>query len=201
MSSLILQVSDLSVELDGRTVFDGIGFDVREGQTLVISGPNGAGKTVLLRTLLGLIPPGQTRGKVAWKDDVKIGYVPQRVPLQRDLPITVEDFFQLKGCSPQRAHEALHEVGLAAPQFPRRSLGLISSGQFQRVLVAWALVGDPNVLVLDEPVSGIDEEGEETIHALIRKMRARKSLTMILVTHDPEVAEDADRVLRLRPHE
>src|SRR3954465_15848907 len=100
----LLAVSDLRLELGGHVLFEGLHFKLAEKETLVVLGPNGAGKTVLLKTLLGLMP---SQGKVSWSPGVKIGYVPQRVPLNRDLPVTVKDFFELKGIGPDQARMAL----------------------------------------------------------------------------------------------
>jgi zinc transport system ATP-binding protein len=177
----LLAVSDLRLELGGHVLFQGLHFDLAEKETLVVLGPNGAGKTVLLKTLLGLIP---CQGKVSWSSGVKIGYVPQRVPLNRDLPVTVKDFFGLKGIDADLAGEALSDVGVRGPDFLMRQLGLLSSGQFQRVLIAWALAGNPDVLLFDEPLAGIDVGGEETIYTLLRRTQKKRKLAVVLVTHD-----------------
>lgn len=177
----VLNVAHLRVQLDGNVLIPDMTFSVDTNQTLVVLGPNGAGKTVLLKALLGILPH---TGEVSWRKNVKIAYVPQRVPLTRDLPITVEDFFSLKGTSPTSTSDALKEVGITDPVFLQKQLGYLSSGQFQRVLIAWALSKDPDVLLFDEPTAGIDIGGEETIHDLLRKLRGERNLTVILVTHD-----------------
>jgi len=149
----ILRVSNLRVELDNAVILKNLSFELTEGQTLVILGPNGAGKTVLLKSLLGILPH---QGEIMWRQGVRIGYVPQRVPLNKDLPITIEDFFALKGIPSDAVSEVLKLVGIPDSLFLKKQLGLISSGQFQRVLIAWALVKNPNVLLFDEPTAGID---------------------------------------------
>lgn len=189
----ILHVSKLRVILDETEVFRDLNFDLNENETLVVLGPNGCGKTVLLRTLLGLLP---YQGEVSWKAGVKIGYVPQRVPLKRDLPITVENFFGLKNVSSRAAAEALQEVGIGDQAFLRKQLGILSSGQFQRVLIAWALVSRPEVVLFDEPTAGIDIGGEETIHSLLKKTQSEHRFAVILVTHDlSAVYSEATNVL------
>jgi len=177
----ILRVSRLHVRLDGRDIFRDLSFKLHENETLVVLGPNGCGKTVLLQALLGLLP---YQGEVLWRPGLKIGYVPQRVPLNRELPITVEDFFRLKKVSSHDAAEALQKVGLTESKFSGKQLGILSSGQFQRLLIAWALVSLPDVLLFDEPTAGIDIGGEETIHTLLKKMQSERRLAVILVTHD-----------------
>jgi zinc transport system ATP-binding protein len=105
----ILKVSHLHIAFGLETVIQDITFEVKERETLVILGPNGAGKTVLLKALLGLLP---YQGEVTWRKDVKIGYVPQRVPFEKDLPLTIEEFFGLKGVSREKTAEVLKQVGI-----------------------------------------------------------------------------------------
>lgn len=150
------------------------------GDALTVVGPNGAGKTVLLRSLLGFLP---RIGTVEWDQHVRIGYVPQRLPFIREIPMTVRDFFNLKGRSADTKDEVIGSM-----DFPKAILesqvGALSSGQFQKVLIAWSLLGDPDILLFDEPTTGVDIAGEETIYALLEKLQREKGLTMLLVTHD-----------------
>lgn len=194
MSETILSVKDLTVEFDDNRILDDIAFEVNDGEVFVVLGPNGAGKTVLLRTILGLLA---YKGSVEWKNGVKIGYVPQRLPFVKDFPLTVGEFFGLKDghVDPK---EALISVGIKDEGFYKKSMETLSSGQFQRVLVAWALLGDPDVLLFDEPTAGIDIGGEETIYTLLQKLKKEKGLTIVLVTHDMNVVyREADKVLCL----
>jgi zinc transport system ATP-binding protein len=177
----ILQVKHLNVDIDGQAILRDLNFDVVERGTLVILGPNGAGKTVLLRALLGLLP---YRGEVLWKKGIRIGYVPQRVPFNKDFPLTAADFFALKGISQQKSEDALRHVGLTENTFWRHQMGTLSSGQFQRVLIAWALADHPDVLLFDEPMAGIDVLGEETVYSLLQRTQAERNMTVFLVTHD-----------------
>jgi zinc transport system ATP-binding protein len=178
----ILEVENLTVELEGEKILDDLSFHVDEGEVLTILGPNGAGKTVLLRTLLGLLP---YRGKIWWKrKGLRIGYVPQRLPFIRDFPLTVEEFLRLKEASKREIHEVLSSLRMTEPSILDKKMGALSSGQFQRVLVAYALIGSPNVLLFDEPTAGIDLGAEETIYALLNRLRTEKNITILLVTHD-----------------
>lgn len=177
----ILKVKHFYVTFGLETVIHDISFEVKERETLVILGPNGAGKTVLLKALLGLLP---YRGEVIWRKGVKIGYVPQRVPFEKDLPLTIEEFFGLKGISREKTAQVLNQVGIEDETFLKKQIGIISSGQFQRVLIAWALVDNPNVLLFDEPTAGIDIGGEETVYNLIQRTQKERELTIFLVTHD-----------------
>jgi len=177
----ILEVENLTVELEGEKILKDLSFHVDEGEILTILGPNGAGKTVLLRTLLGLLP---YRGKISWKKNVKIGYVPQRLPFIRDFPLTVEEFLRLKEVPKREIREVLSSLQMANPSLLDRKMGVLSSGQFQRVLVAYALLGSPDVLLFDEPTAGIDLGAEETIYTLLNRLKTEKNITILLVTHD-----------------
>jgi zinc transport system ATP-binding protein len=182
----VLEVSDLGVELEREVVLAGVSFTLKRGEILTILGPNGAGKTVLLRALLGIVPHG---GRVAWAGGTRVGYVPQRLPYVRDLPLSVADFFALKRSAAADVHELLRSVGLDGRMAERR-MGELSSGQFQRILIAWALAGDPSVLLFDEPTTGIDVRGEETVYRLLARLQRERNLAMLVVTHDLAVVFD-----------
>jgi len=183
MAETILKVENLNVKLDDELIICNLSFEVKRGEVLTILGPNGAGKTVLLKTLLGIFP---FEGKIEWKKGIKIGYVPQRVPFVKDFPISIEEFFKLKTKNENEIKEVLKLVGFKE-SFLKKNLGELSSGQYQRILVAWALVGNPDVLLFDEPTTGIDISGEETIYQLLERLKKEKNLTIILVTHDLSV--------------
>lgn len=181
--NLILEVENLNVELDGEKVIKNLSFKVREGEILTIVGPNGAGKTVLLRTLLGFLP---YQGKIWWRKDMKIGYLPQGLThlKVKNLPLSVKEFFQLKSLSRKKILEYLSLVGIEENDFLSKQIGNLSGGQFQRMLIAWALIDEPKVLLFDEPTTGIDVGGEKTIYSLLFKFWKERSLTILLVTHD-----------------
>ena len=195
---IVLKVENLNVELGGERILENLSFEVKEGEVLTILGPNGAGKTVLLKTLLGLLP---YKGKIEWTSGIKIGYVPQRLPFIKDIPMSVWEFFKLKEASEKETKEIFNSIGLKdynppttsshsslrserAPDILEKKIGNLSSGQFQRILVGWALIGNPQVLLFDEPTTGIDIGGQESIYELLEKLRKEKSLTILLVTHD-----------------
>lgn len=182
-NDLILKVTDLGVELEGEKIINNLSFEVKRGDVLTILGPNGAGKTVLLKTLLGLLPH---KGEIKWKKNIKIGYVPQRVPFIKDVPLSVKDFFKLKKSSEKEIKEILNCVGFKENLLEKK-MGDLSSGQFQRILIAWSLIENPQVLLFDEPTTGIDIEGEETVYRLLVKLKRERELTILLVTHDLSV--------------
>ena len=181
MSKPILSVSNVSVIFDHQQALRDISFDVNEHDTLVIVGPNGAGKSTLLKTLLGLIAHS---GTITWHTK-KIGYLPpQEAILKKDIPpLTVKDFFSLQSAASSQYEPMLKEVGL--PQsILTQSFNTLSTGQFQRMMLAWILIDNPDVILLDEPTAGIDIGGKETIYTLLHTIWEKRKLTIIMVTHD-----------------
>ena len=179
----ILKVTNLNVVLDHQIIIENLSFEVKKGDVLTILGPNGAGKSVLLKTLLGLLP---YNGEVEWARGVKIGYVPQRLPFIKDIPLSIKDFFDLKKSSEKETKEILDSVGFRE-DFLRKKIGGLSSGQFQRILIAWGLVGNPQVLLFDEPTTGVDMSGEVTIYNFLATLQKERNLIILLVTHDLSV--------------
>lgn len=192
----ILSVKDLHVSFDGdEMILENVSFDLREGENLIIMGPNGSGKSVLLKTLLGLIPH---KGKVTWEEGVKIGYVPQRFAPEKDFPLNLEEFLNFKKVTPIKLKGLLESVGLSDAAILKKTIGEISPGQLQRALIAWSLIDNPDVLLFDEPTSGIDIGGEETVYKLLSKLEKERDLTIIFVTHDLSLIHKlADTVLCL----
>ena len=194
----VLEVSQLSVRFGKTFVLRDLSFHVERGHSLAILGPNAAGKTVLFRALIGAIP---FDGLVRWAQGTRMGYVPQKLDLERDVPITGVDFLRaraalarrpadLEHCKRQESRaavsRALDLVGVprAAAKQP---IGTLSGGQFQRLLVAFALVGDPNVLLLDEPTAGVDEPGQERLNELVRRLQQEQGLTVLFISHELSV--------------
>lgn len=177
---IVLKVENLNVELDREVILENLSFEVEEGEVLTILGPNGAGKTVLLKTLLGILP---FKGKIEWKKGFKISYVPQRLPFIKDIPMSTEEFFKLKNASANEIKEIFNSIGLKEDILKKR-IGDLSSGQFQRILIGWALVSSPQVLLFDEPTTGIDIGGQESVYNLLEKLQKERDLTILLVTHD-----------------
>src|SRR3989344_9563279 len=188
--STILKVQSLGVAFGTYSVISDLSFELQKGEVLAVIGPNGAGKTVLFRALLGLLPYS---GEVSWMKNVKIGYVPQKLSIGKDLPVSVLDFLRFKKGSEAEIYEALKSVGFLGTEHDEHHwrehllnarLGELSGGQLQRVLIAYALIDHPDVLLFDEPTAGVDIGGEETIYSLIEKLHAKTGLTILLITHD-----------------
>lgn len=191
----ILEVKNLTVSFNKEKVIDDLSFKLEKGKNMVIVGPNAAGKTVLLRTLLGMVP---FEGGITWKKGVKIGYVPQKILPEKNVPLSVRDFFGFKKVSESRIVSALKSVGITDLSILKKKIGIVSPGQLQRILIAWSLAGDPEILLFDEPMAGIDIEGEETIYNLLNQIGKERNLTIILVTHDLSIVwKFADSVLCL----
>ncbi len=179
----ILSVRNLGVAINQATIIDDISFEVEKGDVLAIIGPNGAGKTTLFKALLGIIP---YHGEIIWQKGVKIGYVPQRMEIETDVPLTVREFLHLRQAddfSEKTAEEAVRSV-LLPEEILDSGLGEISVGQRQRILIAWALLGKPEVLLFDEPTADIDVRGQESIYNLLHHLQDKYNLTIILISHD-----------------
>lgn len=196
-----LEVRDLAVRLGGTEVVRGVTFDLPRASCLAVIGPNGAGKTVLLRALIGALPHA---GEVTWAADTVLGYVPQKLDIERDLPLNGRDFLRaraaLAGSSAAMLAESLRSVGLAEAVLAT-PIGNMSGGQFQRLLIAFALLGRPNVLLLDEPAAGIDAPGQAHLNEVIHRLQDTQAMTVLLVSHDLSVVyRYADYVLCLGRH-
>jgi len=206
-----LEIRNLCVRAGGREILSGIDADIRCGEVTALIGPNGAGKTTLLLAILGLVAyTGDIRfcrAEEHGKGAPRIGYVPQRIDLDRNAPMTVLDFFALSSQrypvflghsrkSRTEAEEALAKGGAA--HLIHRPLGKLSGGELQRVLLALALRGSPDILLLDEPVSGVDVSGEELFCDFLEQIHRESRFSLLLVSHDLSVVtQHADRVICL----
>ena len=173
-------------------------FSIRKGEIVTVVGPNGSGKSTLVKTLIGLLQP--TAGKVRRAEGLTIGYVPQRLAIDATLPMTVERFLSLPVRREQKEMaEMLARVGAAGLE--KRQMTRLSGGQFQRVLLARALLGRPDLLILDEPTQGLDQPGVAEFYRLIEAVRRTTGCAILLVSHDLHVVMSAsDRVICLNGH-
>jgi len=188
----ILKVSNLTVKLQNQVILDNISFNVKKGTTLAILGPNGAGKTVLFRTLLNLVPH---TGSIEWAEKVKIGYVPQYVTVS-DVPISVKEFLSMGNAVD--FENSLSMVKLKDKNILNKRLGVLSGGQLRRILIAWALNDNPNVLFLDEPTSGVDMDSEEPIYLMLNEIKKTQKITIFLITHNIHIVQEyADDLIAL----
>lgn len=194
----LVQVEDLSVRYGARTVLSRVSLRVDEGEIVTIVGPNGSGKTSLLRAIIGAVKPSQ--GRVVQGNGVKIGYVPQKLHIDETLPITVSRFLRLPGgVSVAEIDAALEQAG--APDLSKAQLSQLSGGQFQRVLLARALIGKPDLLLLDEATQGLDQRGSASFYQQIEHVRQDTGCSILMISHELHVVMSAsDRVICLNGH-
>jgi zinc transport system ATP-binding protein len=204
----VLEVEHLSVHFGKVEILNDLSFSVARGSSLAVTGPNGAGKTVLFQALIGSIP---STGSIRWAPDVGIGYVPQKLDLERDIPITGMDFLRARARLTRRSNAGgsqasgsdadiarILDLAAISKEIGESTIGTLSGGQFQRLLVAFALLGNPSVLLLDEPTAGIDEPGQKQLNELIHRLQVERNLTVLFISHELTVVyEYATNVLCL----
>ena len=183
---------------NGRDIVSGVDLDVRPNEIVTLIGPNGAGKSTLVKLVLGIERPD--KGQIHRPAATRIGYVPQRFEIGRAMPMTVAGFLSLGGDAKRAGIEAaLNEAGVL--RTADQQLASLSGGETQRVLIARALLRNPNLLVLDEPASGVDYAGEADLYSLISRLKDARKFGVLLVSHDLHVVmAKSDRVLCLNGH-
>lgn len=198
MSTALIRLEQVGVTFADQNVLDNIDLSVEPGQIVTLIGPNGAGKTTLVRAVLGLLKPDS--GSVWRKPKLRIGYMPQKLHVDPTLPLSVLRFLRLvPGVDRTRAQAALKEVG--AEQVIDSPVQSISGGEMQRVLLARALLREPELLVLDEPVQGVDVDGQAELYSLITRLRDRHGCGVLMVSHDLHlVMSTTDQVVCLNRH-
>lgn len=197
-SSLLISAHEICLKIQDRWVLDKVSLRLHEGEFLTLVGPNGAGKTTLLRVLLGAINP--THGHVECASHLRVGYLPQRLQTEAAMPMRVREFLKL---NQKFTPEAWEEV-VALTQIENllaSSLGGLSGGEMQRVLLARALLRNPNLLVLDEPAQNLDIHGQLAFYELLDKVVAARRCAVLMVSHDLHVVlARSNRVLCLYGH-
>ena len=195
---VLLEAAAVGLRLGALQVLQDVDLTVRRGEIVTLIGPNGAGKTTLVRVVLGLVRPD--RGRVALAPDLVIGYVPQRLHVDPVLPLDVRRFLALGGSAArERCQRALDEVGVSG--LLEAALHELSGGELRRVVLARALLRDPDLLVLDEPVQGVDLGGQIELYELISRLRKRRACGVLMVSHDLHLVMAAtDRVVCLNHH-
>ncbi|MCY1127424.1 metal ABC transporter ATP-binding protein [Frigidibacter sp. RF13] len=195
---MLIAARGLSVRHGELPVLSDVTLAVSKGEIVTIIGPNGSGKSTLIRALIGLAPASS--GSVERRAGLRIGYVPQRLKVEAGLPLTVRRFLSL----PRRVTDAAAEAALArtgADGLGPRQLLALSGGQFQRVLLARALLSAPEILILDEPTQGLDQPGIAAFYRLLEELRQETGVAVLLVSHDLNVVMRAsDRVICLNGH-
>lgn len=194
---ILIQARGLSLSRREREILNQVDITLEAGKVVTLIGPNGAGKTSLVRCLLGLIDADS--GSIERAPDLRIGYMPQKLHLDASLPLSVKRFLALGGKARLPLAEILALTGIAKLiDMPMQSL---SGGETQRVLLARALLRDPQLLVLDEPVQGVDVSGQVALYNLINEIRNRRGCGVLLVSHDLHlVMARSDTVVCLNQH-
>ncbi|MBL6849408.1 MAG: ATP-binding cassette domain-containing protein [Planktomarina temperata] len=194
----LIAAEKISVSYGANTVLRDVSLTVEPGEIVTIVGPNGSGKTTLLRLLIGAASPSS--GRVTHKQGLRIGYVPQKLHIDPTLPITVERFLHLPGGTTRDAcTAALERAGV--PGLSQRQMSALSGGQFQRVLLARALINKPDLLLLDEATQGLDQPGSAAFYLQIEEVRQKTGCAILMISHELHVVMAAsDRVICLNGH-
>jgi len=195
---MLLQARDVGYSSGNRLILDGVSFELRRSQITTIIGPNGAGKTTLTNIVTGLI--GNFDGEIERLPGLRIGYLPQKVYVNTLMPLSVERLLRLtRSASDAEIEGALAQTGV--DHLRRRQVQSLSQGEMKRVLLARTTLGNPDLIVLDEPTSGVDVSGEIKMYELIGELRTRLHCAVLLVSHDLHlVMSQTDQVLCLNRH-
>lgn len=194
----LIDVENVSVRYGARTVLSHVSLSVLPGEIVTIVGPNGSGKTSLLRAIIGAVKP--SNGRVLRDPGVRVGYVPQRLHIDETLPMTVARFLKLPGGVAESAiGSALSKAGV--PDLAKAQMSQLSGGQFQRVLLARALISEPDILLLDEATQGLDQRGSAAFYQQIERVRQETGCAVLMISHELHVVMSAsDRVICLNGH-
>jgi len=191
----LVQAHDVTVHFGSRMVLDHVNLAVHEKEIVTLIGPNGAGKSTLVKVMLGLQRPHH--GRVEMREGIHIGYVPQKLTVDPIMPLTVQRFLTLTHkCGKKRLCQALQEVG--AEHLLDSQMATLSGGETQRVLLARALLREPQLVFLDEPIQGVDVTGQSELYDLISRLRDERGCGILMVSHDLHlVMARTDRVFCL----
>jgi len=197
MNKPLISLKSVSKSFAGQAVLQNISMSISRGEITTIIGPNGAGKSSLVRIVLGLVKPDS--GKLESSAELRIGYMPQKLHIDPTLPISTCRFLQLANTSHQACHRALDLVGI--PELKNSPFHKLSGGEMQRALLARAILREPNLLVLDEPVQGVDLNGQNQLYNLIGEISKSLNCAVIMVSHDLHLVMSAtDHVICLNHH-
>ena len=181
MTAALIEADGIGLVLDGKTILHDVSLKLEPNRLVTLIGPNGAGKSSLVGVLLGL--RRATGGQVRRRDGLAVGYMPQKLGIDPILPLTVRRFLTLTGKAARGAlRPVLEEV--RAPDLIDRQMHHLSGGELQRVMLARALLCDPELLVLDEPAKSVDAPGQDLLYDLIERIRDRRGCGILMVSHD-----------------
>jgi len=194
-SQLLVSLEQVNLSINDKTILQDISLELHEGEVLVLIGPNGAGKSTLIKILLGFL--NADSGKVWLKPNLQIGYVPQKISINPLIPLSVKRFVELAGSGD--ALTTLEKVGVK--HLAKQAIEQLSGGEFQRVLLARALLRKPQLLVLDEPAQGVDMIGQAELYEKISTLSSEYGFGVLMVSHDLHIVmQKSDQVLCLNQH-
>ena len=193
----IIQLNNISVQRNEREILKNIDFALQAKEIVTLIGPNGAGKSTLIKVLLGIMSPSQ--GKVLTSKKLKMAYVPQKFNPSASLPLRVCDLLDLEVCTATLREEIIQDTGIQKLQYS--NVQQLSGGERQRVLLARALLRQPDILVLDEPMQGLDIQSEIELYEYVRSLPERYGCAILMVSHDLQwVMQGTHRVICLNKH-
>ncbi|MEB3766833.1 zinc ABC transporter ATP-binding protein ZnuC [Acinetobacter sp. MD2] len=193
----LIALQSIDVQIDAREILKKVDFELQPNEIVTIIGPNGAGKSTLIKVLLGIIKP--SAGQIHKSPKLKFSYVPQKFNPSHSLPLRVQDLLALEQADAVYKQQIIQETGIAKLQ--QAKVQQLSGGERQRVLLARALLRKPNILVLDEPMQGLDIQSEEELYEYVRSLPERYGCAVVMVSHDLQwVMQGTQRVVCLNKH-
>ena len=194
----LIEITDLSVQYGSKLILQNINLSLADGEIVTIVGPNGSGKTTLFKAIIGTVPINT--GTLKIRPNLKIGYVPQQLIIDKTLPITVERFLKVaQKTNMKTLANAMNLVG--TEDLLTFQMNNLSGGELQRVLLARALIAQPDVLLLDEATRGLDQPGVATFYRMVDGIRKNTNCAVLMISHDLHVVMGAsDRVICLNGH-
>lgn len=193
----LVQLNQINVRIDERDILKNIDFSIHENEIVTLIGPNGAGKSTLIKVILGITKPSS--GQIHNKKSLKLAYVPQKFNPSHSLPLRVKDLLDLEKCDPTIKAEIVQDTGIA--KLFEAKVQQLSGGERQRVLLARALLRQPQILVLDEPMQGLDIQSEAELYDYVRSLPERYNCSILIVSHDLQwVMQGTQRVVCLNKH-
>lgn len=197
ISPSLIELENISVQRDKRDILRNVNFALQAKEIVTLIGPNGAGKSTLIKILLGIMQPNA--GKVTFAKKLKMAYVPQKFNPSSSLPLRVQDLLDLEACASDLRKEIIQDTGISKLQLSK--VQQLSGGERQRVLLARALLRQPDILVLDEPMQGLDIQSEAELYEYVRSLPERYGCAVLMVSHDLQwVMQGTHRVVCLNKH-
>lgn len=195
----VFSAENVGFSTPSKTILGGVSFDIQKGSFTTLIGPNGAGKSTLLKLMLGFLKPSV--GKLKWLNSPRLGYMPQKLQIDTSFPLSVGRLFDLKpGCVDREDRERIERLTQTV-ELQSRLFSELSGGELQRVLLTYALLGNPDVILLDEPMQGLDIDSETLFLNILRTLKYDYGKTLFMVSHDLHmVFKHSDHVICLQTH-